>query len=152
MAVAGGAKSAYRMRLVDGTLKIEHTTAMDTPAPLPAMAAILRGETVTVGGFDSAVVQTLVGLQLGINARLRNLIDATNKACLAAKNDAKPGYIVNWANFRCASAEIYMNEFGSFGYRVYVEEAAPENTDLLTFITGELAKAGHEGVTVIAEW
>ena len=73
MAIAGGAKSAYKMRLDNGTLKIEHTTAMDTPAPLPAMAAILRGETVTVGGFDSVVVQTLVAQAIEID-RLSRLV------------------------------------------------------------------------------
>ena len=61
------------MRLDNGALKIEHTTAMDTPAPLPAMAAILRGETVTVGGSDSVGVQTLVSQAIEID-RLSRLV------------------------------------------------------------------------------
>jgi hypothetical protein len=60
MAVEGGTRSAYKMRLVDGELKIESTTAMRTPPPLPAMATILNGGTAIVGGFDSAVVSKLV--------------------------------------------------------------------------------------------
>ena len=77
MAVAGGAKSAYKMHLQNGTLRIEHTTAIDAPAPLPAMAATLRGETVTVGGFDSAVVQTLVSQAIEIDHLSRLVSEVT---------------------------------------------------------------------------
>lgn len=92
-------------------------------------------------------------IQQEVKTSLATLIDATNKACQAAKKYPKPEYVVNWASFRCASAEFYMNEFGSFGYRVYVEEAEPTtNIALAQFIGGQLAKAGFESVTVVCEW
>jgi len=153
MAVSGGAKSAYKIKLIGDRMDIQSATAMDTLPPLPAAAAILRGEAVVVGGFDSAVVQRLVSLQLGIKAQLAALVEATNRACQAAAVDRKPEYVVNWSSFRCVGAEFYMNEFGSFGYRVYVEEAEPtSNIALATFITKHIAGAGFEGVTVICEW
>ena len=64
MAIAGGATVAYRCRLVNGTLQRDKDTAMQTPPPLPATAAIMRGETVTVSGADVVVVARLVELEL----------------------------------------------------------------------------------------
>lgn len=64
MAVAGGATVAYRCRLVDGKLQREQTTAMNTTYPLPATAAILRGETVVVAGSDMVVTARLVELEM----------------------------------------------------------------------------------------
>ena len=67
MAIAGGATVAYRCRLVNGTLQRDKDTAMQTPPPLPASAAIMRGETVTVSGADVVVVARLVELELMVN-------------------------------------------------------------------------------------
>ena len=64
MAIAGGATVAYRCKLVNGTLQRDKDTAMQTPAPLPAAASIMRGETVTVSGADVVVVARLVELEL----------------------------------------------------------------------------------------
>ena len=63
MAIAGGATVAYRCQLVDGTLQREKDTAMQTAYPLPATAAIMRGEAVVVAGSDVAVVARLVELE-----------------------------------------------------------------------------------------
>lgn len=89
--------------------------------------------------------------------KLRELIDATNKACDAAidatKRDGRfRNAPVNWSHFGCSSAEFYMNEFGSFGWRTYVEEADPNNQNLIEFISDQLFNAGFEGVTVLTEW
>ena len=67
MAIAGGATVAYRCMLVNGTLQRDKDTAMQTPQPLPAAAAIMRGETVTVSGADVVVVARLVELELMVN-------------------------------------------------------------------------------------
>lgn len=64
MAVAGGATVAYRCRLIDGALQREKTTAMSTTYPLPAVDAIMRGESVIVAGSDVVVVARLVELEL----------------------------------------------------------------------------------------
>lgn len=63
MAIAGGVTVAYRCVLVNGVLRREKDTAMKTLPPLPATAAIMRGETVTVAGSDVAVVARLVELE-----------------------------------------------------------------------------------------
>jgi len=67
MAIAGGVTVAYRCKLVNGALRRDKDTAMQTPAPLPATAAIMRGETVTVSGADVVVVARLVELELMVN-------------------------------------------------------------------------------------
>jgi hypothetical protein len=67
MAIAGGATVAYRCRLVNGTLQRDKDTAMQTPPPLPAAAAIMRGETVMVAGSDVVVVARLIELEQMVN-------------------------------------------------------------------------------------
>lgn len=67
MAIAGGVTVAYRCKLVNGTLQRDKDTAMQTPPPLPAVAAIMRGESVTVSGADVVVVARLVELELMVN-------------------------------------------------------------------------------------
>lgn len=67
MAIAGGVTVAYRCKLVNGALQRDKDTAMQTPAPLPAAAAITRGESVTVSGADVVVVARLVELELMVN-------------------------------------------------------------------------------------
>jgi hypothetical protein len=66
MAIAGGATVAYRCRIVDGKLYRDKDTAMKTVPPLPAVYALLRGETVIVAGADVVVVARLVELEQAI--------------------------------------------------------------------------------------
>lgn len=63
MAIAGGATVAYRCRIVDGKLYRDKDTAMKTVPPLPAVYALLRGETVIVAGADVVAVARLVELE-----------------------------------------------------------------------------------------
>lgn len=63
MAVSGGATVAYKCKLINGHLQRDATTAQGGLLPLPAAAAILRGETVTVAGSDVVVVARLVELE-----------------------------------------------------------------------------------------
>ena len=95
-------------------------------------------------------------LKESIRQFLSNLITATNEACDNAVGAELLGRFrwaaVNWADLSCHSAEFYMNEYGSFGYRVYIEEADPNNLELQAFIGGELAKLGFPEVTVLTEW
>jgi len=67
MAIAGGATVAYRCKLVNGTLQRDKDTAMQTPPPLPAASAIMRGETVMVAGSDVVVVARLIELEQMVN-------------------------------------------------------------------------------------
>ena len=63
MAIAGGATVAYRCKIVDGKLYRDKDTAMKTVPPLPAVYALLRGETVIVAGADVVAVARLVELE-----------------------------------------------------------------------------------------
>lgn len=54
MAVAGGATSAYRCQVVDGTLEVSNTTTLrsECVAVEAAIVRLGRGERVTVAGGD----------------------------------------------------------------------------------------------------
>ena len=54
MAISGGATTAYRVKLVNGKVKIDGTTAaaIICAEPHEALTAILDGDTVTVQGSD----------------------------------------------------------------------------------------------------
>lgn len=65
MAVEGGTTVGYKCKLVNGVLTRTQTTALKIVCvkPLPAVVEILKGEAVTVAGFDVAVVARLVELE-----------------------------------------------------------------------------------------
>ena len=67
MAIAGGATVAYRCKLVNGILQRDKDTAMQTPPPLPAASAIMRGESVMVAGSDVVVVARLIEVELMVD-------------------------------------------------------------------------------------
>lgn len=62
MAVAGGATTAYRVRMVSGKAKIDGTTAASyiCAKPHEAIDAILDGDTVTVAGADMWELQQVL--------------------------------------------------------------------------------------------
>lgn len=59
---------------------------------------------------------------------------------------------INWGDFCCVSAEHYVTEDGAEGYRVYFEEAAPENVEFCRWVERELAAAGFKDVEAVCEW
>lgn len=88
---------------------------------------------------------------------LKKLYDDCNDivAKLAADPANKSGP-VNWADLRCVSAEHVTEYWGdpetTEAYRVVVEEAAPEATELHKAIYLGLIERGHVGVQVATEW
>ena len=86
--------------------------------------------------------------------KLNKLKSITDEICNMA-NDAKQTFTdaaINWADFCCVSAEYYTNSEGQEGYRVYIEEANPVNTQVQFFIMDELAIKGFENIEVCFEW
>lgn len=59
---------------------------------------------------------------------------------------------VNWGDLSCVRAEHFESSEGHAGWRVWIEEAAPEATELQTFVRGDLALHGWPGVEVVTEW
>jgi hypothetical protein len=85
---------------------------------------------------------------------LKDLKQATTDICemavearLTFKNAA-----VNWSDLRCISAEYFVNDCGDSGYRVLIEEAAPDNAEIVDFIDDELSMKGYFGVEIGLEW
>lgn len=82
---------------------------------------------------------------------LRLLRDATDAALDRAKGDDIQD-AVNWADLGCTRAEHFEDHEGRAGWRVWIEEAAPEADQLKEFVRGDLAEHGWPGVEVVTEW
>lgn len=67
MAIAGGATSAYRCQVVDGTLEASSTTTLrsECTAVDDAFVRLGRGERVVVAGSDMAELRKRLGAQDG---------------------------------------------------------------------------------------
>ena len=84
---------------------------------------------------------------------LAELCKATDAACeLASMNWKAIGGAVNWADLSCAVSERFETSDGDHGFRVYVEEAAPNEQALCDFIAAELKQKGFGDVEVVTEW
>ena len=59
---------------------------------------------------------------------------------------------VNWADFQCVCAEWYVEDYSGVDYRVYIEEASPDNTEVINFIADELAILGYKNIEIRLEW
>lgn len=79
------------------------------------------------------------------------LWNATNMA-LARATQATFTDAVNWADLHCFQAEHWENQDGQAGWRVWIEEAAPEADKLKEFVRDDLAEHGWPGVEVVTEW
>jgi len=85
---------------------------------------------------------------------LLELRDVTNEICDMAY-DARDTFVnadIDWAEFGHVSAEYYTNEYGGYGYRVYIEEANPDNMEVQDFIEDGLELRGFENIEVVFEW
>ena len=85
---------------------------------------------------------------------LKELKQVTTRICKLAfevrhtfKNAA-----VNWADFQCAEAECCFNDDDEISYRVCIEEANPENPEVIKFIATELILHGYKDVEIRLEW
>lgn len=65
MAIAGGACSAYRCRVIDGELIVVATTTLRTLCvePQDAVDVLSRGEWALLAGGDMAELRTLLGAE-----------------------------------------------------------------------------------------
>ena len=85
---------------------------------------------------------------------LKELKQITTRCCRLAY-DARHTFkdaAVNWFDFRCTCAEYYIDDLGDTGYRVYIEEAAPVNAEVMDFIVDELSMHGYNNVEIRLEW
>ena len=75
--------------------------------------------------------------------------------CCKLASDARHTFknaAVNWADFQCTCTEYYIDDLGDTGYRVVIEEAAPDNTEVAKFIADELAMYGYRDIEIRLEW
>jgi hypothetical protein len=90
------------------------------------------------------------------NVLLVDLEKAAEAACQAAYRKRKTiDGPINWGDLHCVSVERYTELYRGVpdaGYRVYVEEAAPESYELARFIGDHLAKHGFPNIDVRTEW
>lgn len=90
-----------------------------------------------------------------INNELKRLRRETNYALEAAFVVKKQfdGDAINWADLHCICAETYLTDAGIVGYRVHVEEAAPNSNKLAMWVSEHLQSKGFgDEVEVVTEW
>ncbi|MEO5367470.1 MAG: hypothetical protein H7831_14190 [Magnetococcus sp. WYHC-3] len=85
---------------------------------------------------------------------LKKLKSDTNKVCRMA--EAGKGLFsdaaVNWADFSCHDAQYVLHADGSESYRVLIEEANPDNREVIEFIAEELSIRGYKDIEVEFQW
>ena len=59
---------------------------------------------------------------------------------------------INWADLRCVEARYCLDEHGNEYYEVSIEEAAPSNVALYSFVVADLEERGHKNVVVGFDW
>lgn len=85
---------------------------------------------------------------------LKELKQVTTRCCRLA-SDARHTFknaVVNWADFQCVCAEYYVEDCSGVSYRVYIEEADSNNTEVISFIADELAMRGYKNIEIKLEW
>lgn len=91
-----------------------------------------------------------------VMAELRRIKAVASDAVAAAWSERnKPHadrWCVNWGDLDCVDAEYCFSVFGGEVYRVYIEEAAPENEGFRDFVREYMAAHGCPGVEVVTEW
>ena len=86
-------------------------------------------------------------------ALLGRLEQAAEDACRRAyEGRADIDGAINWADLHCVEAGYYRTSQGTSGVYVLIEEAAPIQKELSSFIGNDLFAAGWEGVEVRFEW
>ncbi len=95
--------------------------------------------------MTTALIESLKG---AVWHELYTLKCCTNDILVAAI-ESDVGGPVNWGDLRCVSAELYIDDDGDCGYRVYIEEASPDAMELRDWVTKRLVESGYSGVGVV---
>ena len=82
---------------------------------------------------------------------LHGLLLATNGILMRMEPANFPGAI-NWADLKCISAHLSVDQNADPTYQVVIDEAAPDEAKFCAHIAQELAARGWPGVQVITEW
>ncbi len=90
---------------------------------------------------------------MAIEARvlLKNIRSAANEALEQARRDEVEGAI-NWDALTCVRAEKFIDDEGVGGYRCFIEDAAPECSELQDYIASHVFGKMGVSVGVVTEW
>jgi hypothetical protein len=84
---------------------------------------------------------------------LEKLREETNNACDAARRvQTFIDGAINWGDLFCFEASLFVDDEGTTGYRVVIQEADPLNRELSEWIQHYLSERGYSNVTVVTEW
>lgn len=90
-----------------------------------------------------------VKMELDLNVLKRS----ADKACeMAFKDRHRIAGAINWGDLGCTLAERYQDHTGRIGFRVIIEEAAPDAHELQEYIAERLAEMGTPDVEIVTEW
>ena len=92
----------------------------------------------------------------GLNKVFEDLRRFANDAIATAKhlhkhNECFKDGAINWGDLHATGCEFFIDDMGYSGFRILVEEAAPDNHELREFIQKKLQEKGHT-VEVRTQW
>jgi hypothetical protein len=87
-------------------------------------------------------------------AELSRLCATTNFVLREAREDPDLHLAgaINWGNLRCIRALEWSDDSGDHGLAVEIEEAAPDATELHSYVSDALKTRGWANVGVTTEW
>ncbi len=74
------------------------------------------------------------------------------RAMHAWHNERCRSEAVNWGDFGCPCAELFVTDDGEQGIRVFIEEADPNCFAVEQFVADYLKRHGFPDVVVVASW
>lgn len=129
--------------------KIEEQMWRDTDKAQLARIAELEAAAMDLVDASLSVIESAQS-RYDLAALKRCADDATSDAEMEIGRFS--GEAINWGDLGCTGAEYYINDYDSTGYRVIIEEAAPDACKLQAFVREYLAKNGFVDVDVVTEW
>lgn len=70
----------------------------------------------------------------------------------AQQHKAEADGPINWGDLHCVAALRVEDDEGQIHYRVEIEEAAPDNDNLIRYVAEYLKGCGFPDVAVYTEW
>jgi hypothetical protein len=59
---------------------------------------------------------------------------------------------INWGDLSCFGAEVYVNDDGDTGYRVWIAEVGSDSVEFQLAVQQALAQIGFQDIAVATEW
>jgi hypothetical protein len=86
------------------------------------------------------------------NYDLKALMHDVDLLCDTADKEQFKNDAINWGDLGCTRAEFYIDDEGGQGYRVTIEEVAPDAIQFKMWLSAQLIDFGYSDVEIVLEW